>query len=192
MPAWPLFSRRNAHHRTATELYGRLVARSRSPWFYTRLGVPDTPEGRFELVLLHVVLAIRRLAQDGDSTNELARALTETFVTDMDDCLREMGVGDMVVAKKVKRAAAALYDRNRDYGHALDSYGSSGASLPNMLATHAWTTPPPDDAAAELAAYMRRTEARLAAIAKPDILTGRIELPVLGPDGHEGWEPANT
>ncbi len=143
------------------------------------------------MVLLHVVLAIRRLAQDGDSTNELARALTETFVTDMDDCLREMGVGDMVVARKVKRAAAALYDRNRDYGQALDS-DTSGSSLTNVLATHAWATPPPNDAAAELATYMRRTEARLATIAMPEILTGRIELPVLGPDGHEGWEAATT
>jgi cytochrome b pre-mRNA-processing protein 3 len=120
LPGWGLLTRRSDPARTATELYGRLVAQARSPAFYAGMGVPDTPEGRFELLLLHMALMLRRLQREGQETAQLARALSETFVIDMDDCMREMGVGDLTVAKKVKKAAAALYDRSRDYGKALE------------------------------------------------------------------------
>ncbi|CAA2141531.1 ubiquinol-cytochrome C chaperone family protein [Hyphomicrobium sp. ghe19] len=101
--------------RKAEELYGSVVAAARQPAFYGALGVPDTPEGRFELVALHLFLALEGLRGRGAAAEGLARRTIETFVIDMDDCMREMGVGDLTVPKKVKRAAAAFYERASVY-----------------------------------------------------------------------------
>ncbi|SFV32981.1 ubiquinol-cytochrome C chaperone family protein [Hyphomicrobium facile] len=101
--------------RKAEELYGNVVAAARQPDFYGALGVPDTPEGRFELVALHLFLALEVLRGKGADAEALARRTIETFVIDMDDCMREMGVGDLTVPKKVKRAAAAFYERASIY-----------------------------------------------------------------------------
>ena len=101
--------------RKAEELYGSVVAAARQPDFYGALGVPDTPEGRFELVALHLFLALEVLRGKGAAAEALARRTIETFVIDMDDCMREMGVGDLTVPKKVKRAAAAFYERASIY-----------------------------------------------------------------------------
>jgi cytochrome b pre-mRNA-processing protein 3 len=101
--------------RKAEELYGSVVTAARQPAFYGALGVPDTPEGRFELVALHLFLALEGLRGRGAAAEGLARRTIETFVVDMDDCMREMGVGDLTVPKRVKRAAAAFYERASIY-----------------------------------------------------------------------------
>ncbi|WP_245279967.1 ubiquinol-cytochrome C chaperone family protein [Hyphomicrobium sp. 99] len=110
--------------RKAEELYGSVVTAARQPAFYGHLGVPDTPEGRFELVALHLFLALEVLRGKGAAAEQLARRTIETFVVDMDDCMREMGVGDLTVPKKVKRAAAAFYERAASYRNGLAEGGS--------------------------------------------------------------------
>ena len=100
------------------------MAQARAPALYADLGVPDTAEGRLEMVMLHTVLVIERLRLEGEAAEELSRALTERFITDLDDCLREMGVGDLTVPKKVKKAAAALYDRTLACRAALAETGT--------------------------------------------------------------------
>ena len=105
--------------RTARALYGSIVTQARSPGVYTSWGVPDTPEGRFEVISLHLVLALRRLAREGDGGAAAGQALTEAFVVDLDDSLREMTVGDLAVPRHIKRAVAALHDRYSTYGAAL-------------------------------------------------------------------------
>ena len=174
MPAWRLRSSRNSTRASATELYGRVVAWARAPWLYRDLGVPDTPEGRLELILLHVTLVLHRLAREGADVEPLARALTETFVTDMDDCLREMGVGDIAVAKKVKKAAAALFDRTRDYGAALAEPGDE--RFARLLGEHI-TVAGGTAAAAQLASYARALTERMAEADVAAILAGRITPP---------------
>lgn len=102
----------------ARALYGRAVTAARQPVFYTHLGVPDTAEGRFEMIVLHLALALEALKSapgDASERNAITQRTIETFVTDMDDAMREMGVGDLTVPKKVKRAAAAFYDRAVGY-----------------------------------------------------------------------------
>src|SRR3990170_2959830 len=102
---------RSQSRRTAGELYGRVVAEARQPMFYVELGVPDTPEGRYEVVVLGLFLILERLRVERGAGEKLSQQLLEAFVTDMDDCMREMGVGDLTVAKRVKRAAAGFYER---------------------------------------------------------------------------------
>ena len=99
----------------AEKLYGGVVAAARQPMFYGEGRVADAPQGRFEMVLLHLFLLVERLAKDGKEGAQLSQALIETFVADMDDCMREMGVGDMAVPKRVKRAAALFYKRAIGY-----------------------------------------------------------------------------
>ena len=84
---------------TARSLYGSIVTQARSPAFYARWGVPDTAEGRFEMIALHLVLVLRRLAEEGAAGHRLARALTEVFAVDIDDSLREMTIGDLAVPR---------------------------------------------------------------------------------------------
>lgn len=93
------------------ELYDSIVAAARQPRLYEGWGVPDTPAGRIEMVVVHTAVATYALMAQGSKGEARARALNERFVTDMDDNMREIGVGDLTVPKKVKKAAAAVYDR---------------------------------------------------------------------------------
>ncbi len=122
MLAW--LKTRSDRRRIARSLYGSIVAQAREPAFYTAWGVPDTLQGRFEMIALHLVLALRRLRAEGRAGDRLARALTETCMVDLDDAMREMTFGDLAVPREVKRAVTALLDRHRAYLAALDAPGS--------------------------------------------------------------------
>src|SRR5215471_8437663 len=94
-----LFASRTA---TATidALYGAIVAQARLPGFYLTYEVPDTVEGRFDMIVLHLVLLFRRLAREPESVPALAQGVFDRFCRDMDHNLREMGVGDLSVPKE--------------------------------------------------------------------------------------------
>jgi cytochrome b pre-mRNA-processing protein 3 len=117
MLAW-LRNRGNLR-RTARSLYGSIVTQARSSGLYAAWGLPDTREGRFEVIVLHLVLVWRRLAHEEERGSALGQALTEAFVVDLDDTLREMTVGDLAVPRHVKRAIAVLHERYSTYGNAL-------------------------------------------------------------------------
>ncbi len=146
--------------RKAEELYGSVVTAARQPLFYAALGVPDTPEGRFELVALHLFLALEGLRGKGADAEALVRRTIEAFVIDMDDCMREMGVGDLTVPKKVKRAAAAFYERAASYRHALAQAGLSELSRTLCGYVYSGAEEREDDASA-LADYMQSASTAL-------------------------------
>jgi cytochrome b pre-mRNA-processing protein 3 len=102
------FKSRAQDRRTAVDLYGAVVTQARQPAFFGAEGVSDTPEGRIAMIVAVMFPVLERLAAEGSRMDRVARYLTETFITDVDDTLREMGVGDMAVPKKVKRAAQSL------------------------------------------------------------------------------------
>ncbi|MBS0235577.1 MAG: ubiquinol-cytochrome C chaperone [Proteobacteria bacterium] len=135
--------------RRAGELYGSVVTAARQPDFYGNIGVPDTPEGRFELVALHLFLAIESLG--GPASDVLRQRLIEVFVTDMDDCMREMGVGDLAVPKKVKRAAAAFYERATAYRRALAA--GDEFAMAERLQHYIFANPPPQRGGSEALAH---------------------------------------
>lgn len=111
--------RRSRQTAKAREIYGSIVAQARQPSHFTEGGVPDTLEGRLELLLLFIVVVLVRLQREQGDGPELAQALSETFVEDVDDNLREVGISDLKVPAKVKKAAAALLERHADYAGAL-------------------------------------------------------------------------
>lgn len=125
--------------RTAMDFYGAIVAQARTPALFAVSGVEDTPEGRTSMIIVLMCAVLERLAAEGRRADRLARNLAETFVTDVDDALREMGVGDLSVPKKVKRAAQALGERGLAYRRALRSADPAqavaeqlGASVPGL------------------------------------------------------------
>src|ERR1700761_7185203 len=104
---------------TIEAIYGMIVTRAREPIFYRDLGVPDTVNGRFDLLLLHLWLLLRRLRAIA-SAKDLSQALFDRFCEDMDDNLREMGVGDQTVPKRMRAFGEAFYGRTRAYDQAVD------------------------------------------------------------------------
>ena len=110
-----MFSRKPA---TGQTLYGAIVAAARQRQPYQVWGVPDTVDGRFEMLVLHMYLVLERLPTDAET---LRQSLTDLFFADMDRSLREMGVGDLSVGKKVRKMAEAFYGRATAYTEASAS-----------------------------------------------------------------------
>jgi cytochrome b pre-mRNA-processing protein 3 len=103
---------------TIEAIYGMIVTQAREPLFYRDLGVPDTVNGRFDLLLLHLWLVLRRL-NSVEAGSGLSQALFDRFCGDMDDNLREMGVGDLTVPKRMRAFGEAFYGRTAAYDLAL-------------------------------------------------------------------------
>jgi cytochrome b pre-mRNA-processing protein 3 len=142
-------------------LYNAASAQARSPAFYAQLAAPDTLEGRFELYTLHVVLLLDRLKNDGSPfVAEARQCLFDAYVFGLDDALREIGVADTSVAKKMKKLAGAFYGRHKAYDTAF-------AALPdvaelNALVGRTLFDNAEDARAAPLAAYAAAARAALA------------------------------
>ncbi len=100
-------------------LYASAAAQARAPAFYAAMGAPDTVEGRFELYSLHVALLLRRLKGQGPQAAETAQGLFDAYVQALDDSLREMGVGDLSVGKKMRKIGEAFYGRVKNYDGAF-------------------------------------------------------------------------
>jgi cytochrome b pre-mRNA-processing protein 3 len=99
-------------------LYAAIVAAARQPMFFADWAVPDTIDGRFDILVLHMFLVLRRLKTDAP---ELCQQLTDHFFTAMDRDLREMGVGDLTGGKKVRKMAEAFHGRLNAYSKSIDS-----------------------------------------------------------------------
>jgi cytochrome b pre-mRNA-processing protein 3 len=120
----------------AEQLYRDLVNQARMPVFYRELGVPDTPEGRFEMVGLHAALLVRRLRAAGTPGRALAQELFDVMFADMDESLRHLGIGQLSVGKQIKRLAGHFYARLRALDRALATVPA--APLAPMLRTNVY------------------------------------------------------
>lgn len=161
----------------AFPLYAAAVAQARQPVFYARLGVPDTVDGRFELVSLHVFLILQRLKAAAEAA-PFAQAVFDTMFADMDRNLREMGVGDLSVGKKVKAMAQGLYGRIAAYeaGLADGEAGLHAALRRNLYGTVAAGTGPSADDLAVMAAYLRTCAHALAGQSLAELEQGRVSF----------------
>jgi cytochrome b pre-mRNA-processing protein 3 len=148
------------------------VEQARSPALYAELGAPDTIEGRFEVYSLHVVLLLERLRGQGAPAADIAQALFDTYVQALDDALREMGVGDLSVGKKMRKLGEAFYGRARSYEAAL-------AALPDVAGLEALlgrTVYAGADAghAPRLAGYVLKQRAALAEASVDSLAAGSV------------------
>ncbi len=163
---------RQGRSRIAKQLYGSIVTQARQPVFYTACGIPDTAQGRFEIIVLHVALMMRRLQGEGRAGQALARTLGETFVTDMDDTMREMTFSDLAVPREVKKIAAALYDR-----HAALADTSTLASVLDQQLQYLAVGGASTIDTRVLTAYLDRVIAALAAVPLASLLESRLPWP---------------
>jgi cytochrome b pre-mRNA-processing protein 3 len=169
----PLF-RRSARSATISSLYGTIVAQARLPCFYRDYAVPDTINGRFDLLVLHLGLVIDRLEESG--LKEFGQALFDRFCQDMDHNLREMGVGDMSVPKEMQRMGEAFYGRVQAYRVALTT--DDREMLAEAVVRNIYDNAPASRAAAgRLAAYMRKAVRDLDGQAPAVLRAGELHLP---------------
>lgn len=162
---------------TIEAIYGMIVTQAREPIFYRDLGVPDTVNGRFDLLLLHLWLLLRRLRTVQGAT-ELSQALFDRFCEDMDDNLREMGIGDQTVPKRMRAFGEAFYGRVQAYDQTMESGGEALASAicKNILNGAGM------DQAQRLAAYARAADADLGRTGEAALLSGSFKFPPALPE----------
>ncbi len=170
-----LFKSPNRHEEQARCLYASVVAQARQPDFYLEGGVPDTPDGRFDLILLHAFLVLHRLKDDHHETADLGQAVFDLMFVDMDQSLREMGIGDVGVSMRIKGMAKAFYGRVAAYeaGLQADDDAEMQAALQRNLYRKA--TPSPGQLAS-LAAYLVRESAAISALPIEGIRAGEIKF----------------
>ena len=164
---------RNRHERAGYELYAAVVAAARDSDLYARLGVPDTLDGRFDLVGLHAFLLIRRLGSLPEPGPDLAQAVFDAMFNDMDVNLRELGVGDLSVGRKVRAMWEAFHGRSTAYRAAIEA--GDAAALAAALERNVWRgAPPRAGAPAELARAALAQEAHLAGQGLADLGKGIV------------------
>jgi len=170
MPLASMF-RRNRRRDAASRLYETIVEQAREPMFFIRFGVPDTFDGRFELVALHAFLVLNRLKRAA----ELAQALFDVMFADFDRALREMGVGDLGVGRQVKTMAQAFYGRIGAYEAGLlagDPALLAAALRRNLYGTVVTCDPAVDD----IATYVRSCAAAIAAQPETRLASGMVSF----------------
>jgi cytochrome b pre-mRNA-processing protein 3 len=171
---FPLF-RRSARPGTISALYGAIVAQARLPGFYRDYGVPDTVEGRFELIVLHLALLLDRLAEE-PALRTLGQGVFDRFCQDMDHNLREMGVGDLTVPKQMRRMGEAFYGRAQAYREALAA--ADDKALVESLARNIYGGAQGQQAH-RLAAYMREAVGHLKALDQSALAAAELRFPEL-------------
>lgn len=168
----------------AFALYHGIVARAREPRFYADWGVPDTPDGRLELIFAHAALMMRRLRVEGEAGRILAQDLFDVLFADVDRNIREQGVGDLSVGKHVKRSAQTFLARAQALDAGLDAGDVPGIARTLDRNIHnrgeagvAGEVPAaaPPDGMLQLAGHLRDEAARLDRLEGAALLDGRCE-----------------
>ncbi len=153
-------------------LYAACVQQSRTPRLYVDMAAPDSVEGRFEVYTLHVVLILDRLVNQGPEAAKTSQGLFDAYTQSLDDALREMGVGDLTVGKKMRRLGEAFYGRVKNYHAALEKLPDTDDLRALVLRTvYADVEAPPVEA---LISYILKQKEGLAAQALEDFVRGTV------------------
>jgi cytochrome b pre-mRNA-processing protein 3 len=172
-----LFGRERQANRTITEaLYAQIVAAARQTVFYSDWSVPDTPLGRFEMLSLHMFLFQHRLRGEGGAAAEVAQVLIDEFFMDVEHSLRELGIGDVGVPKRMKKLAKMFYGRTAAYDDALEraDRDALAAALARNVRPDAGGWPE----GSLLAGYVVDANKGLAAQPSESIVSGTVAFPV--------------
>lgn len=166
------FSGRNLGREAADTAYRRVVEQARQPAFFTGYGVPDTLDGRFELICLHAFLYLHRLKSERPQARQVCQSFFDRMFADFDYALRELGTGDLSVGKQVKRMAHAFYGRIRAYEEGLSG---DDAALAAALSRNLFgTVPKVAPVAGAMARYVRGALRELHRQSPAELLAGRV------------------
>lgn len=167
--------KRKASRNSVRAVYGAIVAAARRPGLYADWGVPDTVDGRYDMIILHSVLVLDRLSGEGEAARDFAQGLTDEVFADMDRSLREMGVGDLSVGKKVRRMAEIFYGRAGAYTPALRAGDAEALAL--AIWRNVFAGEGPEDGARHLAVHGLRLYRHLHECPAGSILAGKVDFP---------------
>ena len=170
--------KRSKHRDEAHSLYLAVVEQARKPAFYRHCGVPDTLDGRFELILIHAALLLRRLRDEGATGDALGQVIFDVMIDDMDQSLREMGVGDLGVGRRVKSMAKAYFGRAEAYEAALSAAddGAREAIMAALRRNLFGTVSVDERCVAAMADYMRSLSARLEGQSGEQLLAASVSF----------------
>jgi cytochrome b pre-mRNA-processing protein 3 len=171
-PLIPLFSWREKDL-GAEKLYGAIVAQARLPVFYQGFGVPDTLEGRFVVLSLNLFAVLHRLKADAEA-RDLAQELMDQFTADMETVLRELGIGDLCIPKKMRGLAASCAALLQGYEKALES---GDGALATTIAEALPLEGPAEAAGRHLAYYLKGVVWRLDTEPLSGLQSGEVKFP---------------
>ena len=166
--------RSNSVRDAAERAYGRIVDQARQPGFFIDCGVPDTLDGRFELICLHAFLYLHRLKREERRAAPLGQRFFDTMFADFDRSLREMGTGDLSVGREIKGMAEAFYGRIAAYERGLA--GDDSVLQPALARNLFGTSPPTQPRLEAMALYARREAARLNQQDAAELLAGEVRF----------------
>lgn len=155
--------------------YDRVVAQARRPAFFLAGGVPDTLDGRYELICLHAFLYLNRLKREGQPGKALGQSFFDRMFVDFDRGLREMGTGDLSVGRQIKRMAQGFYGRIQAYETGLA--GTDEALKAALTRNLYGTVADPIAALDAMARYFRNAAAALRRQDSASVLLGRVAFP---------------
>jgi cytochrome b pre-mRNA-processing protein 3 len=172
------FFRKKTIKVAARRLYDLLSTAAREPALYGLGRVSDTPDGRFELLALHAAVLFARFAKRGDQAEETAQEVFDILFSAMDHALRELGVGDISVGKRIRKLAESFYGRMAIYHDALAQGQAGQATLTAAIAAHVLESAQADHPFAEsLAQRITDWTATLGNQDDADLLSGDMTLP---------------
>ena len=174
-----ILARRRHRDSAAHQLYLDAVTQARAPGFYIDYGIPDTVEARFAMVSLHVHLLCRRLSKEGGASGgALAQTLFDTMFADIDRNLRELGVGDLAVGKKIKKLAGGHYTNAQRIEWALEDEDEDGLGQA-LIQAISEESPVSEDQKQKLAAYVKLAIEALDGQAGEALLSGKAAFPAV-------------
>ncbi|SFB50351.1 cytochrome b pre-mRNA-processing protein 3 [Rhizobium sp. NFR07] len=184
-----LFKKKKQNRAIVERQYATLTSAARVPFFYSDLGVPDTVMGRYEMLSVVMILFFRRTAKSGTSGQELAQEIVDAFFQDLDHSIRELGIGDQGVPKRMKKLAGMFYGRLETYARALDARNEN--ELAESLARNIYPEAQARVDMTRLAVWMIEAERQLAEISEDDISRGGAVIAAPGPQQGMAGEVRN-
>lgn len=178
------WQRRRARRSVMLGVYRQIVERAREPALFAAWGMPDTLDGRFEMLALHAFLVLHRLKGEGEATAGFSQALFDTMFADLDSALREMGASDLGVGPRIKAMARGFYGRVAAYERGLGDAGELTQALRRNL--FGMRAAPEEAQLAAAARYMRRQADALATAPIAALLRGQVAFAPLASTAGKG------
>lgn len=173
-----LFGKNKREKALSEQQYGYLTSAARDPEFYRQANVPDTVMGRFEMLSAILILYFRAAGRTNDAARAVAQNIVESFFEDLDHSMRELGIGDHGVPKRMKKMASMFYGRIDSYGKALDDRDEKALAAALKRNFHP-EIEDPTLSMSVLAHYMLQTEASLSDVASTVLEEGALRMPTL-------------
>ena len=171
-----LFRKKNNNQAIVEQQYRALTDGARQPFFYSDMNVPDTVMGRLEMLSAVLILYFRRTSKASTGVQQISQEIVDAFFQDVDHSIRELGVGDLSVPKRMKKLASRFFGRMESYSKALNDRDQAALADALKRNFHPLNLENAPDMS-KLAAYLLSAEAQLSNLSDDTLLSGLLALP---------------